>query len=104
MALKSVPDPLLITTSPHSSPKPPIIELREARVEEFLLARSLAPNSQKAYRRDLTYFLRWISIGWAAVTPRQVAQFKAHLFRLDPETNKRVLADSSVCRISIVGW
>jgi integrase/recombinase XerD len=109
MALKSVPDPLLLTISPHATPKPPVTELREARIEEFLLARSLAPNSQKAYRRDLAHFLRWTPIGWPAVTPRQVAQFKAHLLRVDPMTSKRALKDSSVCRIlgtlkNFYGW
>jgi integrase/recombinase XerD len=110
MALKSVPTPILLTLSPTS--KPPlshIIELRETRIEEFLQARSLALNSQKAYRRDLNHFLRWIDISWAAVTPRQVAQFKAYLLRIDSDTNKRVLADSSVCRIlgtlkNFYGW
>jgi integrase/recombinase XerD len=77
--------------------------------EEFLQARSLSANSKIAYRRDLKHFLRWITIGWAAVTPRQVAQFKAHLLRIDSDTNRRVLADSSVCRIlgtlkNFYGW
>jgi integrase/recombinase XerD len=110
MALKSVPEPILLTVLPAPSPpETPIVELRSARIEEFLQARSLSPNSQLAYRRDLNHFLRWISIGWAAVTPRQVAQFKSHLLRVDPDTNKRVLKDSSVCRIlgtlkNLYGW
>jgi integrase/recombinase XerD len=110
MALKSVPIPILLTLSSTPKPSPsPAIELREIRIEEFLLARSLAPNSQVAYRRDLKHFLRWIDIGWAAVTPRQVAQFKAHLLRVDSDTNRRALADSSVCRIlgtlkNFYGW
>jgi integrase/recombinase XerD len=110
MALKSVPEPILLTVLPAPSPPAtPIVELRSARIEEFLQARSLSPNSQLAYRRDLNHFLRWITIGWAAVTPRQVAQFKSHLLRVDPDTNKRVLKDSSVCRIlgtlkNLYGW
>jgi integrase/recombinase XerD len=110
MALKSIPDPILLTILPTPIPSPsPVVELRSARIEEFLQARSLSPNSQLAYRRDLNHFLRWITIGWAAVTPRQVAQFKAHLLRVDPDTNKRVLKDSSVCRIlgtlkNLYGW
>jgi integrase/recombinase XerD len=110
MALKSVPDPILITVLPTAKPhSTPITELRETRIEEFLQARSLSDNSKIAYRRDLNHFLRWITVGWAAVTPRQVAQFKAHLLRIDLETNRRVLADSSVCRIlgtlkNFYGW
>ncbi|WP_373543942.1 tyrosine-type recombinase/integrase [Chamaesiphon sp.] len=118
MALKTVPDPVLLTVLPAAKPPPSplaqplqgrIIELRETRIEEFLQARSLSPNSQLAYRRDLNHFLRWITMGWAAVTPRQVAQFKAHLLRIDSETDRRVLVDSSVCRIlgtlkNFYGW
>jgi integrase/recombinase XerD len=118
MALKTVPDPVLLTVLPAAKPPPSplaqppqgrIVELRETRIEEFLQARSLSPNSQLAYRRDLNHFLRWITIGWAAVTPRQVAQFKAHLLRIDSETDRRVLVDSSVCRIlgtlkNFYGW
>jgi integrase/recombinase XerD len=110
MALKSVPEPILLTVLPAPSPpETPIVELRSARIEEFLQARSLSPNSQLAYRRDLNHFLRWITIGWAAVTPRQVAQFKSHLLRVDPDTKERVLKDSSVCRIlgtlkNLYGW
>jgi integrase/recombinase XerD len=110
MALKTVPDPILISVLPAPLPHPtPITELRSARVEEFLQARSLSPNTKIAYRRDLNHFLGWIAIGWAAVTPRQIAQFKAHLLRSDSETNRRVLADSSVCRIlgtlkNFYGW
>jgi integrase/recombinase XerD len=117
MALKTFPDPVLLTVLPAlPSPTPlaqplqgRIVELREARIEEFLQARSLSANSKIAYRRDLNHFLRWITIGWAAVTPRQVAQFKAHLLRSDSDTNRRALADSSVCRIlgtlkNFYGW
>jgi Phage integrase, N-terminal SAM-like domain len=79
MALKTVSDPVL----PAHSPAPtPITELRSARIEEFLQARSLSANSKIAYRPDLNHFLGWITIGWAAVTPRQVAQFKARAKRL----------------------
>lgn len=112
MPLKSVPEPILLTLVPASAPASApiqVVELREARIEEFLQARSLAPNSKKAYRRDLTNFLRWYPGGWAAVTPRQVAQFKTHLLRVDLDTNKRVLKDSSACRIlgtlkNFYGW
>ena len=110
MALKSIPEPILLTVLPPPVAAPsPVVELRSARIEEFLQARSLSPNSQLAYRRDLNHFLRWITIGWAAVTPRQVAQFKAYLLRVDSDTKERVLKDSSACRIlgtlkNFYGW
>ena len=54
-------------------------DLRELRVEEFLKARSLSANSQKAYKRELSRFLEWTDRSFSEVTPRQIAQFKAHL-------------------------
>jgi integrase/recombinase XerD len=83
--------------------------LRQQRIEEFLMARSLAPKSQKAYREDLARFTAWTETAWGQVTPRIVAQYKAYLLRLDPKTQKRALADASALRIlqtlkSFLGW
>ncbi len=83
----------------HSSSSSELPELRSLRINEFLSARSLSPNSQKAYRADLARFTTWSNQSWQAVTPRLMSQFKAHLMRLDPNTGDRVLADSSVQRI-----
>jgi integrase/recombinase XerD len=84
-------------------------ELRQQRIDEFLMARSLAPKTQKAYREDLARFTAWSEVAWANVTPRLVAQYKAYLMRTEPTTGKRILADSSVVRIlqtfkSFLGW
>ncbi|WP_242541941.1 tyrosine-type recombinase/integrase [Leptolyngbya sp. Cla-17] len=86
-----------------------LADLRSLRVDEFLQARSLAPKSQKAYRQDLQCFLNWTDKGWAEITPRQVAQFKAHLMRQDLETGRRSLSDATVRRIlgtlkNFSGW
>jgi integrase/recombinase XerD len=103
MRPKSIPEPQLISLAPAQKARstttttPP--ELRQQRVEEFLMARALAPKSQKTYREDLARFMAWSDVAWANVTPRLVAQYKAHLLRLDPTTQKRVLADASVVRI-----
>lgn len=72
-------------------------------VEEFLRARSLAPNSEKAYRLDLKRFILWSQqqgypLSWAMVTPQQVGQFKADLLRGSEEMGRRRLADRSVQR------
>ncbi|MEX0268949.1 tyrosine-type recombinase/integrase [Leptolyngbyaceae cyanobacterium UHCC 1019] len=114
---KRVPDPIVIplqsidrktgsTVSPTHACLP---NLREERVKEFLQARSLAPKSQKAYRQDLQCFLNWTDKGWAEVTPRQVAQFKAYLMRQDLATGRRSLSDATVRRIlgtlkNFYGW
>ena len=103
----SIPDPVIVPLQPiaglpqsdrPSQPKKPI-ELRTLRVEEFLQARSLAPKTQRAYCQDLQHFLNWTEKGWAEVTPRQVAQFKAHLLRQELESGQRVLSDASVRRV-----
>jgi integrase/recombinase XerD len=106
-----VPTPQLISltsalpTSARSQP----IELRQQRIEEFLMARSLAAKTQKAYREDLARFMAWSDVPWGSITPRLVAQYKAYLMRTDASTGKRALADSSVVRIlqtfkNFLGW
>ena len=86
-----------------------LADLRTKRVEEFLVARSLAPKSQVAYRQDLNRFLDWTDRNWEEVTPRQVAQFKQYLLWQDPETNQQVLSDATVSRTlgtlkNFYGW
>ncbi len=106
-----VPEPQLIQLVGQAKPQVRAIEpieLRMQRVEEFLMARSLAPNSQKAYRDDLARFMAWTDTAWGNVSSRQVAQFKSYLMRVD-DKNKRVLADASVVRIlrslkNFLGW
>ena len=101
---KSIPDPIIVplhlgveqSDSGRLSQTSAPAELRALRVDEFLQARSLAPKSQKAYRQDLQCFLNWTDKGWAEVTPRQVAQFKAYLMRQDLETGRRSLSDATV--------
>lgn len=113
---KAIPDPVIVPLSvpglsatvrlgQSSAPA----ELRSLRVEEFLQARSLAPKSQQAYRQDLQTFLHWTEQGWSAVTPRQVAQFKAYLLRREEGSTQRVLSDATVRRIlgtlkNFYGW
>jgi integrase/recombinase XerD len=110
MAKSTVPKPQLISlvSGVTSVPTEPT-DLRQQRIEEFLIARSLAPNSQKAYREDLARFTDWTNVAWAQVTPRSIAQYKAYLMRQDPVSQKRVLADTSVVRIlqtlkGFLGW
>ena len=97
-----------MATQPSSNHFPTIevknshpIDLRRVRVEEFLQARALSANSQKAYRRELYRFLSWIERPWSQITPRQIVQYKTHL--------QTSLVDSSVNRAlsalkSFFGW
>lgn len=67
-------------------------DLRQARVEEFLQARSLQPKSRKAYQRDLQVFMNWTDAAWNKITRRQATQFKQHL------VEEKHLAPNSVNR------
>jgi integrase/recombinase XerD len=106
MIIPKIPEPKLISLLPDSQPSSALSstaietpEFRQLRIEEFLDARSLAPNSRKAYREDLQRFIHWTDTPWAAVTTRQVTQFKAYLLRSDDLTGKRALSDASARRI-----
>lgn len=105
---------------PPLSPKPsvstePIREdLRWMRVEEFLRLKALAPNSQRAYERDLKRFWQWTDKPWNEMTTRNVDRYKIHLEGLmipDPQTGalKRQLSAESVAAAirtlkSFFGW
>ncbi|MCY7322075.1 MAG: phage integrase N-terminal SAM-like domain-containing protein [Phormidesmis sp. CAN_BIN36] len=111
--LKAIPEIQIIPvdraqSNPQALPSDPR-DLRELRIEEFLQARSLAPRTQKAYRQDFQQFLNWSDQAWAEITPRQIAQFKAHLMQTDLETAQRVLSDATVRRVlgtlkNFLGW
>ncbi|MDV3002757.1 MAG: Tyrosine recombinase XerD (plasmid) [Chroococcopsis gigantea SAG 12.99] len=65
-------------------------DLRYVRVEEFLKARSLSDNTQKAYRRELHRFLDWKDLPWNRITPRHITGYKEYL--------RSTLTDSSLNR------
>jgi integrase/recombinase XerD len=95
---KSIPDPVIIQID-QKQPIPinKVKDLREVRIDEFLAARNLTPNSQKAYRQDLKYFIEWCNTSWVEVEPRQIANFKLYLQRSNE--NKRALNAASVRRV-----
>jgi site-specific recombinase XerD len=88
----AVPEPTLIV---YSQPPKAIatLDLRQARIDEFLASRSLQPKSRKAYQSDLQIFMDWCDIAWAEVSRRKVTQFKTFLIK------ERELALSSVNRM-----
>jgi integrase/recombinase XerD len=94
----NIPEPKLIKFPGKSIQPIETPELRQLRIKEFLDARSIAPNTRKAYEEDLQRFMHWTDTAWALVTPRQVTQFKAYLLRCD-DTGKRLLSDASAKRI-----
>ncbi|MBE9030797.1 tyrosine-type recombinase/integrase [filamentous cyanobacterium LEGE 11480] len=86
--------------------EPHIIHLREARIDEFLQAKSLSRNSQRAYRQDLKIFCAWYDArrssnghgAWESITARQVIQFKTDRSRCQAATHQRRLSDATIRR------
>jgi integrase/recombinase XerD len=106
---RKIPDPVIrpVTTTAVQ----PAADLRQSRIDEYFQARSLAPNTEKSYRHDLSYFLNWTDQPWAAITPRLVAQFKTYLLRQDLAADdsgrsQRALSNASVRRIlgTLIGF
>jgi len=69
------PEPIII---PIPAPQAPL-DPQQQRVEEFLRAKSLAPNSKRAYQQDLQRFMEWSQTPWCDITSYQIGLFKAHL-------------------------
>lgn len=93
MLKNPTPEPVLLVYASETPHKPISIDLRQAKVDEFLASRSLQPKSKKAYQADLRIFMDWCSLTWNEVTRRKVAQFKTFLLK------ERKLALSSVNRV-----
>ena len=76
-----------------SKPQPQPIDLSWARVEEFFKAKSLSPNSVRAYRTALKRFSEWVNRPWPEVTPRMVAMYRDTLreARLKPASINRLI-------------
>jgi integrase/recombinase XerD len=100
MKRPAIPDPVIVPlVGGEETPANPATravsptDLRSAKVDEFIAARSLKPQSEQAYRRDLQAFMDWTQQAWANVSRRQVAQFKQFLVQ------ERKLAPNSINRI-----
>jgi integrase/recombinase XerD len=89
--LRSVPEPQITLTNSASIVNP---DRRQVWVEEFLQAKALTANSQRAYRQDIKTFLSWTDRAWEAVTISQMVQFKSHLMTiaLAPATVRRIFS------------
>ncbi len=55
----------------NEQPVQPPRDLRWLRVEEFFHARTIAPNTKKAYERELKRFVDWTDKAWNDITGRQ---------------------------------
>jgi integrase/recombinase XerD len=81
--------------------QPPSGDLRWMRVEQWLSAKSLAPNTQRSYIKELKRFWNWTDKAWSQITTWDVTCYKQHLETetvQDPETAqpRRQLSPNSV--------
>lgn len=100
--LKKIPEVVIVPVASEVTPLPAqnnCTDLRTIRINEYLAARNLAPLTQKAYRQDLNYFLRWTDTAWASVDARMITNFKKYLTLQKFGKKQKVLSNVSVRRI-----
>lgn len=71
-------------------------DLRWLRVEEFFNAKTIAPNTKKAYERELGRFVDWTDKAWNNITGRDIANYKHYLEALQSDNGKRQLSAATV--------
>jgi integrase/recombinase XerD len=69
-------EPALLTSSLESATP---ADLRWIQVEEFFRNRELAPNTRKAYEREIRQFMSWIDQPWNNITSRDVYRYQQRL-------------------------
>lgn len=94
--------------------EPPPDDLRWMRVEQWLAAKSLAPNTKRSYGKELKRFWHWVDKPWNQITTWDITCYKNYLETAtiqDPETgiSKRQLSSNSVALAvrslkSFFGW
>lgn len=85
---------------PERATSPP--DLRWLGIDEFLKAKSLAPNTEKAYRRELRRFLGWSDKPWSQVTLKELTQYKTYLMESGLQASSRNRAMAALK--SFFGW
>lgn len=77
-------------------------DIRWLGIDEFLQAKSLAPNTEKAYRRELRRFLSWCEKPWSQVDIKDLTQYKTYLVQQGLQASSRNRAFASLK--SFFGW
>lgn len=88
-------------SSTSRAKEPPPDDLRWMRVEQWLSAKALSPNTRRSYRKELKRFWHWIEKPWNQVTTWDITRYKEYLETAtiqDPETGipKRQFSLNSV--------
>lgn len=73
----------------------PPTDLRWLRVEEFFNAKTIAPNTKKAYSFELQRFAQWTDKAWNNINSRDIASYKHYLESLQSD-NGRQLSPATV--------
>ncbi|MEL7476324.1 MAG: site-specific integrase [Cyanobacteria bacterium J06555_12] len=78
----------------HSSSPTAPTDIRWLGIDEFLTAKSFAPNTEKAYRRELRCFLSWCDKSWSQIEIRDLTAYKTYLVEsgLKASSRNRALA------------
>ncbi|MDZ4872275.1 MAG: Tyrosine recombinase XerC [Chroococcidiopsis cubana SAG 39.79] len=74
----------------------PPCDLRWLRVEEFFRARTIAPNTKKAYERELRRFVNWTDKAWNDINGRDIASYKCYLETLRSDNGKQQRSPATV--------
>jgi len=88
-------------SSTSRAKEPPPDDLRWMRVEQWLSAKALSPNTRRSYRKELKRFWHWTEKPWNQVTTWDMTRYKNDLETAtiqDPETEipKRQFSPNSV--------
>ncbi|BAZ18823.1 phage integrase / plasmid pRiA4b ORF-3-like protein (plasmid) [Calothrix sp. NIES-4071] len=100
--MKNIPDIVIVPLVQESTSQmvpTACTDLRIIRINEFLNAQELAPLTQKAYRHDFNYFLKWTSTGWGDVDADKITEFQKYLMIHKFGAKQKVLSDASVRRV-----
>ncbi|RUS93941.1 hypothetical protein DSM106972_094780 [Dulcicalothrix desertica PCC 7102] len=110
--MKNIPEVVIIPLFQESTPQmapTACTDLRIIRINEYLNAHDLAPLTQKAYRHDFNYFLKWTSTAWGDVDADKITEFQKYLMLHKFGAKQKVLSDASVRRVlgtisNFFGW
>ncbi len=75
-----VPEPKLVLVNTPAKSKPQVVgDFREVRVDEYFRSMELSANSERAYQRSLSRFLKWTDKGWHLLKHQDLDRYKEYL-------------------------
>ncbi|MGL5075671.1 MAG: tyrosine-type recombinase/integrase, partial [Waterburya sp.] len=87
-----VPEPKLVLVDTPAKSKPQVVgDFREVRVDEYFRSLELSANSERAYQRSLSRFLKWTDKGWHLLKHQDLDRYKEYLKELE-------LSNATICQ------